>query len=130
MTRGRLIAIAILFCLIALIVYAKYKEVQNRRVDLLNKLLPLRVKTVQEVRRLVDNWNNKAIPEMIVNGNPEDSVSNFYKIFGVPERNQYLGAFNSYCLYYECEDGYVQLEVDADKFGKENEVCIKDLNIF
>jgi hypothetical protein len=63
------------------------------------------------------------------------SAETFYKIFGKPERQQFLsgdGLFtvDSYFFYYDCKDGLVQIQVSAVVLDDDGIVLIKELNIF
>ena len=61
------------------------------------------------------------------------SLKNFQKVFGEPQRTQYLSMpyyGNVYCLYYACKDGTVQIQVSASDLDDDAIVIIKDLNIF
>ena len=61
------------------------------------------------------------------------SLKNFSKVFGEPQRTQYLSMpyyGNVYCFYYACKDGTVQIQVSASDLDDDGIVIIKELNIF
>ena len=80
-----------------------------------------------EVKKLVDNWGEGARD---YRGSSEFfSVETFYKVFGRPESTQFISALNCYYFWYNCKDGKVQIQVDANMFDN-NKVYIDGLNIF
>lgn len=80
-----------------------------------------------EVKKLVDDWGEGAWG---YRGSSEFfSVETFYKVFGRPESTQFISAFNCYYFWYDCKDGKVQIQVNANNFDN-NTVYIDGLNIF
>lgn len=57
------------------------------------------------------------------------STEFYYKVFGKPERTQFVGSLNIYYFWYICTDGEVQIQIDAEQFD-ENLVNIESLNVF
>lgn len=91
----------------------------------------LRDKSAQQVKKLVDSWREVMWlwPEK-----PEfSSVETFYKVFGKPDRTQFLSSRlspDSYYFLYNCKDGLVQIKVSAHQLDDNGIVIIEDLNIF
>ncbi len=108
-------------------------------------------KSAEEVKRLIDNWRT---PQGSLQVNPYDfdlwqqymkdyeesfDTGDFYEAFGQPERKQLInrpvaGIFglvdrDFYYFYYQCRDGTVQIEIDANSLSKEDIVLISGLNI-
>jgi len=108
-------------------------------------------KSAEEVKRLVDNWRtpqgslqvspyNFDLWQLYMKDYEESFHTNdFYKAFGQPQRKQLInravaGIFglvdhDFYYFYYQCKDGTVQIEIDADSLSKEDLVLVSGLNI-
>ena len=84
-----------------------------------------------EVKKLVDDWGGgggRGISKFF-SAETFFSVETFYKVFGRPESTQFISALNCYYFWYNCKDGKVQIQVDANIFDN-NTVYIDGLNIF
>lgn len=91
-----------------------------------------------EVKKLVDNWR-KGYQDYEENDRAKFfSIENFYKVFGKPERitlvenaSLFLGFIpqDSYYLYYNCKNGWVQIKVNTGDFDH-GIVDIQGLNVF
>ena len=97
-------------------------------------------KTTQEVKKLVDRWEDRwrirmGTVRMGENAREiflEDfSLENFYKIFGKPWKTQYIKnapVNKEYILWYTCKDGTVLITVGEYAYD-DGWVNISDLNI-
>ena len=90
----------------------------------------LRDKSAQEVKKIVDGWNQDLSLRWELS--KEDyahyfSSITFYKIFGKPEKQQFLAG--DYLFYYSCKDGTVQFQVDENELDN-GTIVIEELNIF
>ncbi|MCL5279695.1 MAG: hypothetical protein M1376_07290 [Planctomycetes bacterium] len=85
-------------------------------------------KSAEQVKRLVDEW---AKTPTLVDESWSDpqlfGTTDFYKAFGQPRRKQLIGSH--YYFYYDCEDGLVQIEIDAGFLDKAGCIIVLDLNI-
>ena len=106
-------------------------------------------KSAQEVNRLVDRWRAIGVlyyldqdvsdtplvldkyRELMRNLSDTlkqlQTMNNFHKAFGQPQRTQLISGL--YYLYYDCRDGTVQMEIEADSLDRENHVRVRGLNI-
>jgi hypothetical protein len=57
------------------------------------------------------------------------SLENFYKVFGKPEKRQYLSILKQYNFLYSCEDGTVQFAIPEQDLEENGVVGIVDFNI-
>ena len=96
----------------------------------------LRDKSTQEVKKLVDEWRQESLRRELPSKEYPAffSAATFYKIFGKPERKQFLSSIGQftpdfYIFYYNCKDGIVQIQVSAG-YLDDGIVIIKELNIF
>lgn len=94
-------------------------------------------KSAQQVKKLVDKWIEGSVLPSWQNLAKERykffSIENFYKVFGEPDRKQFLSSRiepASYYFYYNCKDGVVQIKVHAGRLDDEGMVFIQELNIF
>lgn len=110
----------------------KQIEFETKRKKLIqNSNGTLRDKSAQQVKKLVDSWREgswrcKEKPEFF-------SLETFYKVFGKPDRKQFLSSqfeSDSYYFLYNCKDGVVQIKVHAEWLDDNGIVLIEDLNIF
>jgi hypothetical protein len=105
----------------------------NRKELVQNSNGTLRDKSAQQVKKLVDRWKEglgrwkwKEISKFF-------SVETFYKVFGEPDKKQFLSSQfepDSYYFLYNCKDGVVQIKVHAEQLDDNGIVLIQDLNIF
>ena len=97
----------------------------------------LRDKSAQQVKKLVDSWRERSWQwEDDYKFFPLEffSLETFYKVFGKPDRTQFLSSEfewqSSYYFLYNCKDGLVQIKVRAKQLDDNGIVIIEDLNIF
>jgi hypothetical protein len=97
----------------------------------------LKDKSAQEVKKLVDEWRQRSLSLELPSKEylAFFSAGTFYKIFGKPERKQFLSSSglvtaDSYIFYYNCKDGIVQIQVSAVGLDDDGIVLIRELNIF
>ena len=96
----------------------------------------LRDMSAQEVKKLVDEWRQESLRRELPSKEYPAffSEATFYKIFGKPERKQFLSSIGQftpdfYIFYYNCKDGIVQIQVIA-RYLDDGIVIIKEFNIF
>jgi len=125
---------------------AKYKRFKEEWVEFIQSGDgSVKNKTTQEVKKLVDQWEDRWKIRMGILRIGEDaigmirrrenarkifledfSLENFYKIFGKPWKTQFIE--NEYFLWYTCKDGHPIITVGAYEYD-EGWVNILDLNI-
>lgn len=100
-------------------------------------------KPAEQVKKLLDDWNpQKGDPtqfywfslEFLPTLNDEElreyfGADVFYRVFGQPQRKQFINSDGVYYFYYECKDGLVQIEVPAELLSEKNVVLVSDFNI-
>jgi len=123
-------------------------EFETKRKELIqNSNGTLSDKSAQQVKKLVDSWKEGS-PSWRWLGEEWKkerakffSAETFYKVFGKPDKTQYLseveqvlggGYYDVYYYYflYGCKDGVVQIKVHAEQLDDNGIVIIEDLNIF
>jgi hypothetical protein len=106
-------------------------EFETRRKELIqNSNGTLRDKSAEQVKKLVDGWKDRG-PWWEADSK-FFSTETFYKVFGKPERTQFLSSqfeHDSYYFLYNCKDGVVQIKVRASSLDN-NIVIVEDLIIF
>jgi hypothetical protein len=86
-------------------------------------------KSAEEVKKLLEGWT-RGVDDLNVDERGEYfSADVFYRVFGQPQRKQFISSDYAYYLYYECKDGMVQIKVLAALL-EENVVLVSDFNIF
>lgn len=104
-------------------------EFETKRKELIqNSNGTLRDKSAQQVKKLVDGWREGSWRWQ--ERAKFFSVETFYKVFGQPDRTQFISALNCYYFWYNCKDGVVQIKVHAEQLDDNSIVLIQDLNIF
>jgi hypothetical protein len=121
---------------------AEFRESRDRLIRI--GAGSLRDKSAEEIKKLVDGWTPQKgdptqyywfILEFLPNLNDEElreyfSADVFYKVFGQPQRKQFINSDGVYYFYYDCKDGLVQIEVPAELLSEKNVVLVSDFNIF
>jgi hypothetical protein len=95
---------------------------------------PLSDKTIDEVRQMVDEWNDGCYKEM-TGHNVELSQSHYNylglcKFFGEPDEKQLVE--EDYYFYYECKDGELQLKLNVygSRTLNEGRIMIDGVNLY
>jgi len=86
-------------------------------------------KSAEEVKKLLEGWTRGADDLNVDERGEYFSADVFYRVFGQPQRKQFISSDYAYYLYYECKDGMVQIKVLAALL-EENVVLVSDFNIF
>jgi hypothetical protein len=120
-------------------VRAEFDKSRQRLTEMSNGTL--KDKSAQEVKKLVDEWRRQeSLRWQLAQQDHAGFLANFsagtfYKIFGKPERQQFLSSNEGfltvgyYYFLYRCKDGLVQIQVSASLLDDDGVVMITDLNI-
>lgn len=100
-------------------------------------------KPAEQVKKLLEDWNpQKSNPnqfywfslEFLPTLNDEElreyfGADVFYRVFGQPQRKQFINSDGVFYFYYDCKDGLVQIELPAELLSEKNVVLVSDFNI-